>query len=66
MTQLAYNLAQAAEAANVSEPTMRHLVNTEGFPAIRIGRRWVIPVEAFNAWLNQQAASRTRFENLPG
>lgn len=66
MTPLAYNIAQAAKAANVSEPTMRHLVNTEDFPAIRIGRRWVIPVEAFNAWLNLHAEARTQFENLPG
>lgn len=66
MNKLAYTLAQAAEAANVSEPTMRRLVNEDGFPAIRVGRRWVIPVEALNAWLIQQAEARARFENQPG
>jgi excisionase family DNA binding protein len=62
MQQLAYNIAQAAEAACVSEPTMRKLVNTDGFPALRVGRRWVIPVESFNAWLVQQASMRTCIE----
>ena len=62
MQQLAYNLEQAAAAACVSEPTMRKLVKTEGFPAIRVGRRWVIPVEAFNAWLVQEANRRTSID----
>ena len=61
MGKLAYNIAQAAEAACVSEPTMRKLVNTDGFPAIRVGRRWVIPVEAFNNWLIQEANRRSCF-----
>ena len=66
MNQLAYNLDQAADAANVSKPTMLRLVNEDGFPAIRVGRRWVIPVDAFNAWLNKQAEARAVFKNLPG
>ena len=66
MNQIAYNLDQAAQAANVSKPTMRKLIHTDGFPAIRVGRRWVIPVEAFNAWLNKQAECRACFDNLPG
>lgn len=62
MQQLAYNISQAAEATGVSEPTMRKLVNTEGFPALRVGRRWLIPVESFNAWLVQAATARICIE----
>ena len=65
MNQLAYNLNQAADAANVSKPTMLRLVNESDFPAIRVGRRWVIPVDAFNAWLNKQAEARANFKNMP-
>lgn len=64
MKQIAYNLAQAAEAAGVSEPTMRQLVRLDGFPAIKVGRRWIIPAASFVAWLNEQAKSRACFDGV--
>lgn len=33
------------------------LANSEGFPAIRIGRRLVIPVTAFEKWLMERASA---------
>ncbi len=62
MTKLALNLQEAAEAASVSEPTMRMLVNQDDFPALRIGRRWMIPVESFNAWLVDRARNRASID----
>lgn len=59
MAKLALNLKEASEAVGVSEPTMRALVALENFPALRVGRRWLIPVDAFNAWLVEQARART-------
>lgn len=56
--KLAYTLAEAAEAINVSVPTMRSLVHQPGFPAFRAGKRWVIPVAEFEAWLGRQANDR--------
>lgn len=64
MDQIAYNLAQAAEAAGVSEPIMRQLVRMDGFPAIKVGRRWIIPVASFVAWLNEQAELRSCFDGI--
>ena len=64
MERLALNISEAAEAAGISEPTMRQLVNLESFPALRIGRRWVIPVTSFNAWLVEQASNRASVDNI--
>jgi len=55
MEKLAFTLKEAAEAANVSEPTMRNWVHIKGFPAFRTGKKWIVPVDAFRRWLEQQA-----------
>lgn len=59
MDNLTLTLHEAAEAMNVSEPTMREIVRRSDFPAIRAGRRWVIPSREFVDWLGKQAFSRT-------
>lgn len=64
MERLALNISEAAEVAGISEPTMRQLVNLDSFPALRIGRRWVIPVASFNAWLMEQAEARTSMDSI--
>ena len=57
LPKLSYTLTQAAEAINVSRPTMSNLVKRDDFPAFRSGTRWIIPAEAFKNWLNSQAAA---------
>jgi len=57
LPKLCYTLTQAAEAINVSRPTMLRLVNRDDFPAFRIGTRWIIPAEAFKNWLDTQATT---------
>lgn len=54
LPKLTYTLTQAAEAINVSRPTMQQIVNRDDFPAFRTGRRWVIPIDPFKEWLNDQ------------
>ena len=61
MTKLALSIEEAAEAINVSVPTMRELINQPDFPAIRMGRSWIIPVDAFSAWLNDQGRAGARY-----
>lgn len=56
MQRMAFTLSEAAEAVGVSRPVMTEWVNIPGFPAFRSGKRWVIPVTALEAWLNEQAA----------
>lgn len=61
---LTYNLSEAAEAVNVSRPTMAALAKTEGFPAFRVGPRYLIPIDALNEWLIKQAEERREFIGL--
>ena len=61
MNKIALTLKEAADAIGVSEPTMRELANKPGFPAIRVGNRWVIPTAAFTAWLNEQGRAGARY-----
>lgn len=58
--RLALNMAEAARLMGVSIPTMKALANQKGFPAIRVGKRWLIPVDAFKAWLTDEATKTTR------
>ena len=60
MTKLAYTLKEAAEAIGVSEPTMHAMVQQPGFPAFRVGKRWVIPMDAFSTWLNDRACEQAK------
>lgn len=59
---MTFNLTQAAEAAGISVPVMRELAHRPGFPALRVGRRWVIPRDEFRAWLGEQARAQRAFE----
>lgn len=51
---LTYTLEQAAEAIQVSRPTMQNLVHRADFPSFKVGTRWIIPADAFRRWLNEQ------------
>lgn len=54
VTRLAYRPREAAEAAGVSVPTIYSWLRMDGFPCARIGGCTVIPVAAFQAWLETQ------------
>lgn len=41
----------------VSRVLAYQLANSEGFPAVRIGRRLVIPVAAFDKWLTEHTGA---------
>ena len=66
--QLCYNLKEGAKAAGVSPPTMRALVHSAGFPALRVGRRILIPIAGLERWLEEQASQglhvNLRVDNL--
>lgn len=52
------NLREAADFIGTNHTTMCALVRTPGFPAFRLGRRWVIPKDALLAWMNDLATQR--------
>lgn len=59
--KLAYNMQEAAEAVGVSRPTMAELIHQKGFPAIRVGRRWIIPVDGLRRWMDEQSQAQEDF-----
>lgn len=47
----ALDLATAAGVYSLSESTLRELIEHEGFPALRVGNRIIVPVAQADAWL---------------
>lgn len=54
MDKIVYSITEAASALGVSRPTVYKLLRVPGFPAARIGGRWVIPVDALHDWVISQ------------
>ena len=50
-----YSVREAAEVIGISTPKTYDLCHAQGFPAIFIGRRIVIPVDRLHAWLDAEA-----------
>jgi hypothetical protein len=57
LKQEATNVNGVAKMLGVSYPLALELTEREGFPCIRIGRRKVIPVDAFKRWLDAQTCN---------
>lgn len=53
--RLAVNAAEAAELLGISVPVLRQLTRRADFPAVKLGRRWVISVAGLQRWLDEQA-----------
>ena len=58
--KLYLNIAEAAEYIGVSRPTMIAWANRGDFPAVRSGRRWIIPREALSRWMDDRARERAQ------
>ncbi len=50
-----YNMKELAEIIPIGTNNLYNLVHSNGFPAITINRRIVIPVEAFHEWIRTSA-----------
>jgi len=59
MNKDAMNVDELAERLGISRPKAYELVKRRDFPAIQLGRRVIIPVEAFREWLNKQALKQS-------
>lgn len=53
--KLTYNAKEAAAALGIGLLGVYDLCNRSDFPAIRIGRRIVIPVDGLKRWLARQS-----------
>lgn len=52
--KLVYSIPECADALGVGLTKVRELINSDGFPAIRIGRRVVVPVDQLKIWMANQ------------
>lgn len=49
-----YTVKEIAKVLGISMPTAYNLVNSQGFPMIRIGRKIIVPVESLNEWMRKK------------
>lgn len=57
LSRKTYTAREIGELMGISLPSAYDLCNSEGFPSIRIGKKIVVPCEAFERWLNETAAA---------
>jgi|CZCA01.1.fsa_nt_gi excisionase family DNA binding protein len=62
MDKAVYNVYEVAALLGINLPKAYELARQEGFPAIRIGRRIVVPKEAFHRWLEQVALDKQSYD----
>lgn len=54
----ALSVAELAESIGVSETVAHGLVKRRDFPAVKLGGRWIVPIDDLRIWLNQQAQNK--------
>lgn len=52
--RLAIGVKEMAKLLGISARSAYNLVQTPGFPLIRVGKRQLIPTEALKKWLDEQ------------
>ena len=57
INNLTMTVSDVQQAMNIGRNTAYELVNRADFPKIRMGRKIILPRDAFLRWLDQQTAS---------
>jgi len=60
--KLAMTMDEVATELQISRPTAYDLARSEGFPALKVGRRVIVPRIEFERWLSESAINRLEFE----
>jgi predicted DNA-binding transcriptional regulator AlpA len=55
---ISLNGDDVAAALNISRAGAYNLMNTEGFPTLKIGKRSIVPKEAFLRWIEQNTGKQ--------
>lgn len=64
MEKTVMSVHELSEVLGVSVPTAYEIANRDSFPSIRISeRRIIIPIAAFNAWLEKQILDKAAAQN---
>ena len=61
MERLTYTVDELAQVMQIGRNVAYELCHRQGFPAIRIGKRYVIPIAGLHKWLEEQATGPTSF-----
>lgn len=57
MEKLALSVSEVQEALGIGRNAVYNLVNRADFPKIRMGRKLIIPRDAFLRWLDEQTTA---------
>lgn len=57
-TRRTMTIRELSEVMQISLPTAYNLTEREDFPLIRLGRKKLVPIKAFDSWLAKQTESR--------
>lgn len=63
MERMTMNVNEMAQHLGISRPKAYELVKQDGFPAIFLGKRIIIPVEAFQHWLMESSQDGKSFND---
>lgn len=55
VSPMVLTVPEAAKALQVCSKTVYELAASEGFPALRLGKRIVIPVDGLRRWIDEQS-----------
>lgn len=58
--RLTYSVEEAATALGISRAKTYELVNSDGFPVVRVGRRIRIPITALEDWVLVQSQEKRK------
>lgn len=53
--KMSYTVPEVAKLLRIGKNKAYELVNTKGFPSVRLGGRIIVPAQMLTIWLNDQA-----------
>ena len=54
LNPMGFTPAKAADKLSLSTTLVRKLITSGDIPAVKVGKRWIIPVRALEQWLEQK------------
>ena len=56
MEKMTLTVAEAAQALQLSKPTVYALCQRPDFPAVRVGKKVLIPIDRLQEWLRSESS----------
>lgn len=54
MEKIVYTVKEVANLLDIGTAAAYQLTHSEGFPHIKVGKRIVVPIEAFHVWVKER------------